>query len=351
MERRHLGRRRLMQIASASLSLGAVGSVGAASSPNEITFSGQLQAYDGRIVSGRKVYFSNGSRSEYIRTDDSGEFQASVEEDSRVRLGFYKSNNRQLLAPVQNGVPHIDGLQNYTIGGSSRDVGTIQLERGHLVTLRALNEEGEPVPDAEFHFRADGYGSGQHWNRCDLEGYLRIANADFRGVELAGVAEVTIGIPNGNGGTTSYVEQLTVEAPTTVVAQQGEGITVTTGDPPPTPEEPTTTETTERTSTPTETATTERTTEPRSTTEPGTTQETETATQRNTDTPTSRSTADDSRTRVQGTNSTNSSSQRGFLSNGDSTGELEFLSNPFFLTVSGFVLSVGGVVHNLLRGG
>lgn len=334
-------RRRFLQTTGV-LSVSGVGStglVGRVRGAETVTFSCMLNSYDGDPIVGRKCSVKNAGGSEYIETDRDGRLEATVETDSRVYLGFYKSG-RGLHAPVRNGVPHIDGLGAYSIGSSDKDIGTISLTRAYLVTLRGLRNDGSPATDAEFGFGADGYGSGALPSATD-EGYLVLNGADFRGIELAESANVTIRIPNDYDSELRYTESVFVDAHMTVTAQADDGITVEKHD-----TEQTTQTTTTTTQEPTTTTTTSTKAEPTTTTstttqEPPTTTQTATTT---TSTPSSKSATTTT------PNTTTESFQRGFFTNDGSSEDLDFLTNPFVLTVGGFLLSVVGIAQNLVRG-
>ena len=327
----YIRRRNYLRAVGGSVATIAVsGTVVSATESETVTLTGKLESSTGDPIAGRKVYNSG-----YTDTDSSGRFEMSVESNSRVRLGLYKSGN-QLLAPIKNGVPHIDGLGRHSVGSSDTDIGTISVSEAYLVNLRAIDNEGNPVTDAEFHVRADGYGSGSHMMTANESGYLVIRNADFTGIELAESAKVTITIPGNDGeADKQYQETIYVDGPKTVIAREGEGVTIKDHKP---------TESTTTTTTQTTTETTTSTTASETTT----TETTSTTTKisASTTSPTSSQTTE----MAMSANKTETQSKRGFLSNGESAGDYEFLTNPFHLTVGGFVLSVAGIAHNLLWG-
>jgi len=342
MDRPTVGRRAVLYTAGGALALGGISGVVGASSGSTKEVTGKLRAYDGDPVAGRKIHVGGDGGSVYVTTESDGRFTTQVS-GSSVRLGLYKSTPGQLTAPVRNGVPHIDEIGQYYLDSGSRDLGTINVQRGYLVKLRGLREDGTPATDAEFGFRADGYGPGRNWYRTDSEGYAVIDGADFRGVELAESVKVKIGVPGADGSVRTYSRYINVYGPLTITAKVGSGITVERGGSDvtqtSTTTETTTTSTTERTTRTTE-ATQTSTTEAETTTH---TTETATTTQNRTRTTTSASSEN-------ATDSIEQLPNRGFFSNGESAGDYAFVTNPFTLTVGGFALSVLGVLQNMIRG-
>lgn len=330
-----IGRRNYLQAVSSSIATaGLAGSPVSASTADYVTISGKLESHDGSPIAGRKVYVT---ASGYNETDDSGFFEEEVKSGEHVSLGLYKSQGGQLLAPVKNQVPHIDGFASLGYVSSDEELGTIEIPKAYLVNLRALDSEGNPVTNADFHCRADGFGSGYNLS-ANNDGYCVINGADFTGVELVESAEVTIKIPSSSGAVTEYKESINIDGPMTVIAQEGEGTTIREHKPG---------EITEATATqtPTETTTTATTSTPTSTTPT----KTRPAPTKTTVSTTSRTTT---RSAEIGTsvNATDTQANRGFFSNGESTDDYDFLTNPFYLTVGGFVLSAAGIAQNLIRG-
>jgi len=327
-----IGRRSYLRVIGGSIATAGVAETTAsATTAAKVTISGELESYDGNTVSGQTVYLTYGSGSNTIKTDNSGSFETSIESNSTVSLGLYNTT------AAKDGVPHIDGLGSYDVDSSNTDIGTISIERGYLVNLQAINNDGDPVSNAEFHVRADGYG--RTYRHANDSGYMYINNgADFTGLELAESVKVTIVIPGNSDGEADkkYQETIYVDSPMTVTAREGEGTTIK-------EQKPTETTTTTQTTTETTTSTTTTTATPTTTTET-------TATTTKTTVSTTPPTTIQSTEKAMSTNGTETPSKRGFLSNGESTGDYEFLTNPFHLTVGGFILSVAGIAHNLLWG-
>lgn len=330
-----IGRRNYLQAVSSSIATaGLAGTPVSASTADYVTVSGKLESHDGSPIAGRKVFVT---ATGYNETDDSGFFEEEVKSGEHVSLGLYKSQGGQLLAPIKNQVPHIEKFASLGYVSSDEELGTVEIPKAYLVDLRALDSDGNPVTNADFRCRADGFGA-RNGLSANNDGYCIIDGADFTGVELVESAEVTIRIPS-SGAVTEYKESINIDGPMTVIAQEGEGTTVREHKPG---------ETTEATATqtPTETTTTAMTSTPASSTTPI---ETRPATTKTTVSTTSQTTT---RSAEMGTsaNATDTRANRGFFSNGESTDDYDFLTNPFYLTVGGFVLSAAGIAQNLIRG-
>lgn len=309
-----LTRRGFLATAAITTSTAALSSRVTATQSRSVT--GKVVDYSGSPVAGRAVYWDD-----YHPTDSDGRFEFSVEQEG-IKLGFYKKESMQLHAPVKNNVPHIAGLGDYTIEEGGADLGEIQLPKAYTVDLRALNESGDPATNAEFGFGSGGFGSSSHWLDVNESGYLQLKNADFTGIELAGPASVTIKVPRDgpDSGMISYDKSLVVDSDKTVTARIGEGISVEDS----------------------QSSMGTTTTNDESTSSDSTTEAANTADETSTVTSTTGTTA---------STTTTNRPQRGLFSNGDSAVSRNAATDPFVITVGGFMLSVAGLAHNLLRGG
>lgn len=316
-----------------------IGVVGKARA-EKATLTGRLVSYDDQPINRGEVYFTGGA---YHSLNSEGRFSAEVDSYSEVGIALYKRQYAP-LAPIRNDIPHVYGLGDYGTG-TGRDLGTISVPRGYLIQMRALDANGDPVEDAQPHLRHEGHGTADYTLTTNSNGYMQISDTDFTGLELRGSVEATMTIPS-DGDTERLNKSIDFNSSAEVIFQVDEGVTVrdsstdtesqttastntvtqSTTDPsvPSTTSAPTASPTTRPTPTtaPTGSPTTTRSPVPTQTTDAGATP---------------RSTTGESRP------------QRGFLSNGN-PGELSFLSNPFFLTVGGFVLSVGGIFYQLVQG-
>ena len=279
-----------------------------------------------------------GGKHKQVTTDENGRFEAEVDANKTCDTGFYKyKTGPQNQEP--NGVPHVHVIGEYETGTGETDFGTLTVSEGHLVQVQALDSEGNPVRDARGSLTVKG--STGHYLRMtgdlntNFNGYFVVDNTSYSGIELAGTVELSVSIPNGNGGAMQYTEEFFVEEPLNITAQIGEGMTFTpareeqateTPKPTTTTTENPGTKVTTTTENPDKTTTAPEGTESQGESEAGTT-----------------TTAD------QNTTEDNAVS-RGFFSNGETSEDLAFLTNPFFLTIGGFVLSVAGIAQSLIRG-
>lgn len=322
-----MGRRAFLHASGLSLvSSGIVGGANAASAEDVVTLSGSVESHDGSPVPGWQVFISSrGDFHDYFELNDSGTFSAIVSPNTKYHLGFYKSPEGGYPAPVRSSVPHIEGLGEVTMGSRDVDIGTKTLSKAYPVDIRALDDGGEPAISAQIHFYSDGYGPGYRNTFVNEDGYYTIQEADFTGVDLAG--SVTVDVTFGEE---QYDGQTFVTSPMTAVAQRGQGITF---------EQNFRTETSRTTES--TTTTSERTTTKTKT--PTTTQQATANPPPSTDV---HSATTDSTQSVE----RDAAEIRGFFTNDGSSERLDLLSNPLHLTVGGFILSVFGVVLELMRG-
>jgi len=322
-----IGRRAFIQASGGTLvSSGIIGTAHAVSEEGDVILSGSVNSHEGNPMSGWQVFVaSRDGPSQYIELDDTGTFSASIKPDSKYYLAFYKSPDGGYPAPVRSSVPHIDGLGDVSVGSRNVDIGTKTLPKAYPVDIRALDGGGEPAPSAEIHFYSDGFGPGYWKTFVNEAGYYQVRESDFTGVDLAGSIQVEVSFDDEEYSTNSYVD-----GPMTIVARSGQGITFKEDQLP------------EETSTVTHTTTksTRTTTKIKS---PSTSQQLTSS-----PTPTN-DVATTTRTSGQATEG-KSDEIRGFFTNGSSAEEFSFLSNPLHLTVAGFILSVFGVILELLRG-
>lgn len=293
--------------------------------------TGKLVDYDGEPIARRTLSYNSKSAGHGSTvTDGDGTFEQRVSADSTYRLGFYKYKYGPKY-DEPNGVPHVCSLGEFSVQGGETDLGTVSVPRAHLVEVRTLDADGDPVGNAKADLNAQGeagdyWGTGPGTMRTNNDGYVVVDGGAYSGIELAGSVELTVSIPNGDGGSTQYSKTIYVDEPLSMVAQTGEGMTVARPGETPTA----TTETTARsTTTARKSGTAESTTAGRD------------------DGATNRSTSDEPRRVAEDADAVAS---RGFFSNDASGDELELLSDPFTLTVGGFVLSAGGIAHQLIRG-
>lgn len=325
-----VSRRQLLRTTGgAAIGGGALAVVGSSNARAEATVSGRIVASDGSGIGGRRLHSGEFD----VVTDDDGSFAARVDGGGQVRLALYKSHygEKTGLAPTRNQVPHVYGLGEYYIGSGDEDLGELKIPEASLVRLRALDSDGDPVADATPGVRHEGYGIGSYWMTTESDGWAYIRGADFAGIELAGRVKLSMEIPSDGGGAMKYEEDVTIDGPTDVVFQVGEGVSVS---------QSSVGSSAESTQTTTDT--------PAATDASGAT---ETPTPSDTTTETGSSTpAPETATSTAERPSAPTESPRGFISNGANADDLGPLNDPFVLTVGGFALSVAGILHNMVGG-
>lgn len=314
-------------------SLGLMAGSGLASAA--ITVSGRVVAHDGDPVAGRVVQ-NYGKGPFYVYTSSEGKFSAESEPDAQLSLAFYKGDQSTKIAPVRNHVPHVYVFGNYYTAKEDMELGELTVPKAHLVRLRALDEDGNPVHNATPGVRHQGAGIGDHYMSTESDGWAYINGADFDGIELTGNTLLSMEIPV-EGGTNILEKQVTIDGPKTVTFQVGDGVTVSE------------TESSKGTATPSQPTTLDTTTIQDSTLSNPSQPKTTTSTPQS---PTLRKTRTATGSTRRGSDNRNRTNdlKRGFFSNGESASDLGPLDDPFTLTIGGFALSVIGIAHQMIRG-
>lgn len=305
------------------LGVAAITATSGVATASTVTLKGKIINYNGKPVSHRKVAVNEqreGGNSGYMATDSNGEFSTTVNSNQSYRLALYKSGNGQLLAPILNDVPHIKGLGDHDVGTEDTDIGTLEIPRGYEVDVLVLDSNGEPVQGADVSFRDEsGYGSPDHLVTTDEDGYLVIENADFTGFEAVGFTNISASFSEdgSNDSEYKYNSRFHISEPSTIKVQADEGMSKVSGA------------NSDKSPIGTATSTSEA--------------------------PSSKTTTQGSTSRETGnaspsSPSTTTSPKRGFLRNGDDVQEIEIITDPLFMTVGGFTLSVVGILYQLTRG-
>lgn len=203
--------------------------------------------------------------------------------------------------------------------------------------MRALDSDGNPVQGAQPGINHGGFGAGKSILTTDEDGYMKIQNTYFTGVELSGRVKTAMTIPSEGAGSTKFQENFFFDSPKTLVFQVGEGVSVR--DSSESNDTPTMASTPADDAGSSTSSTTPTTTSTASPTSQATPQPTESA----------HSTSFTEEKGSGPATQTNTRPPRGFIVNGGEN-DLEFLSNPVTLTVGGFVLSVAGIAHQMMRG-
>lgn len=308
-------------------SLGIVGSnsIDTAQAAESVSFSGKVVTADGEPAGDVSMEADTNAWPRTI-TDSRGEFSLTVSANTGFNLGLYESKIDS-TPPKYDDIPFIFDFGNYTVADEDIDVGTLTLPEVHRVELQVLDKEGEPAPSAAPYVAAKreghGYGTGQSEIYLNHNGFLQLDGAKQTGAEFGG--PILLSVEFRESGAT-FRKTLSITEPTALIVQDGQGF--------------------READTPMATTTQATTTTP-----PTTSTKTATSTRATEELQTTASTTSQARMEpVKTTNTTGAKSRRGFFSNSEGPGEYEFLTNPVFLTVGGFVLSVAGIAQNLIRG-
>lgn len=283
----------------------------AASQSETVSVSGTVKSAVGRSLKDSHVVFVHQGTIEWYRADigSDGEFTVSLPTGAEYYLVFFDQEPGDLINPEFDGVPIIADLDEVSVDGVT-DLGGYTVPEAHVATIRVKNPNGNPLQNVPLSFRVpSGNGTGPGGYTTDENGYVTHVENDRSGVELAGSVTVETHPPGGGG---AILDNLFVDEDTrvtTVLRNQDEYNGVIER------------EDTEGTGTP---EIIEQTDDPNTTQDP---------------TDGDQSVAD---------RSSVDSSQRGFLSNG--ADEPAALSDPMNLTVGGFVLSVAGILYQLVGG-
>ncbi|MFC7215290.1 hypothetical protein ACFQO4_14530 [Saliphagus sp. GCM10025334] len=350
------------------------------SAAGETTLRGQIVDYTGSPIPQRYVTLSirEGGHEE-VTTDSQGKFEAELPSNEICDIGFY----RYKYGPKEsepNGVPHMYVIGEFSTGTGETDLGELHIEKGHLVQAQALDADGNPVGNAGADLTVKGQtghylGTGGNL-RTNHNGYVVVDDAPYAGMELTGLVELSISIPNDNGGNIEYSREFFVEEPLSITAQIDEGMSISSADEGSSDSDDQTSDTDDGTSgSEDQTSNTDDgTSEPddqTSNTDDGTSgsedQTSDEPSNSTSDSSTETSDRDtggtsDKSSEKDGTHNNSESASnesqheevtgetRGFFSNDAADEEYGMLSDPFTLTVGGFVLSAGGIAHQLIRG-
>lgn len=291
-----LSRRGFLAGVAGSAALAGGQSVGLAAA-DSVDVTGRVESAAGADVSGATVeVVEPENRDDRFETTlgSDGRFAGSVDTDGSYEVLFFDGTSSRLI-PDPNDRPfmYFFGLERIPSDG---DLGTLTLPRGYESQIRFVTAEGNPIEGLPVSFRApNGTGPGTGQFTTTPDGYVRHAAATDPGVELAGQVDLEVYPP---GGEPTFLERIGVTA-------EGEfSVTV------PNPRQ-------------------------------------YEVTIRDADSgdaiaePSSGSTEEGSRRGSDGR-------QRGFFTN--SGDEPPVLSNALNLTTLGFLLSVGGIAHQLVKG-
>ena len=305
----------------ATAGLGGTLLFGTASAQSDTsTVSATVESAFGSSLTDSHVVFSNTETREWYRADiaKDGSLRTSVPSGYGYDVVFFNQPQGSLIDPEFNGVPVIQDLDSIDVGGSEKTLGSYTVPEGHVAQLRVENEDGNPLQNVPLSFYTpSGAGTGPSSFTTNENGYVINVESSQPGIELAGSMTVRTHAPGGGG---EVLAQLFVDSDTSstaVLRNQDDYTNVIER------------EDTDGTATPGIVEQEQSTPDPSA---PDTAAPDPSAPDQAASAP-----ADDS-----------ASAQRGFLSN--SGDDPPLLSNPANLTVGGFVLSVGGIVYQMVGG-
>lgn len=168
-----------------------------------IEVTGVIESFDGVPVENARIWSRRvdpDSPSPYVRTDSEGEFNTTVPKGRPFRLGFYKSDEDDFHAKELDGVPHIYNLGRFDASNDDVDLGNITLPEAHKLDIRAVFAEKGGVEDADIGFAAGDessyFGNDPYATTTTSDGFLKLIDADFIGIEMAGDVKVVVRPPD-----------------------------------------------------------------------------------------------------------------------------------------------------------
>ena len=297
------------------------GTVAAQSGSTRVSASVEAEA--GTALTDSHVVFADQETHEWYRADidQNGTFSAELPSNTGYDVVFFHQRQGDLMRSAFDGVPVIADLDQIRVENESLELGTYTVPEGFVTTIRVVDSNGNPLEDVPLSFYTrQGAGTGPRSFTTNADGYVTHVASSQAGIELAGSMTIRTH-PRGGGGElldTTFIDE---EKSLSVVLRNPEEyddivVHADSG---------------EQTDTASETRapSTEVTGVKPSGTASGTTTPQQS--------PSDSSTGGDP-----------STGQRGFFSNG--ANEPDALSNPMNLTIGGFVLSVAGIVFQMVGG-
>ncbi|SIR82411.1 PKD repeat-containing protein [Haladaptatus litoreus] len=153
----------------------------------QTTTTGRLTTADGSPLTGDSVWSFDGGTHQYASTDETGSF--SLDEDGTV--GFYQQTDDHYWQ--RDGVADM-----YEICHSLENMGKITIPNAHVLDVRVLDADGNPVSDVSVRLRdhaADSSASVGIVGETNEDGFYRADSAPFTGVEVAGNVSIAVRSP------------------------------------------------------------------------------------------------------------------------------------------------------------
>lgn len=287
------------------------------------TVSGTVQSAAGASVGDSRVVLVNHDTREWYRAGlgDSGEFTKSIPTGATYDLMYFDGEVGDLISPDFDGVPAVADLDAVAVDTETDALGDYTVPEGYLIHIRIEDPEGNPLQNVPLSFYpSSGNGTGPSAYTTNENGYVTHVKSDRPGIELSASVTVRTHPPGGGGETLLTVFADEQKEKTAILRNPDEYNNVIVREDTDGSTTPATVESTDS-STPEETA-----------------ESTDSST------PTTQQIAGTDQSAQSG----DGQQQRGFLSN--SADEPAVLSDPMTLTVGGFILSVVGIINQMLGG-
>ncbi|MFC7202623.1 beta strand repeat-containing protein [Haloferax namakaokahaiae] len=181
--------------------------------------TGRLVSPDGQPIAGADLTALTNGSIEFGETDSNGNFSIYLPTDDSYSIGYLEARSSTSDdAGEVNGVADIAEIADVNSSVTS-DVGTVTAPVGHEVSIRVIDDSGEPIPDAQVHLDAvdaQNDSRGFSWiEHVDDDGYLYGEVDTTHGFELNGTVNVTPVAPDGDYRDVEG-QLVTIDGPTTL---------------------------------------------------------------------------------------------------------------------------------------
>jgi hypothetical protein len=280
-------------------------------------------AETGTALTDSHVVFADRETHEWYRADidEDGNFSVDLPSNTGYDVIFFHQKQGDLMRSAFDGVPVIADLDQIRVENEPMELGNYTVPEGFMTMIQVVDSDGNPLENVPLSIYTQyGAGTGPRSFTTNSDGYVTHAASSEAGIELAGSMTIRTHPASADG---ELLDNIFVDKETSVTVvlrnpEEYNGIVVH-------DESGEVTEPTPEAQTP-------------SASDP-TTQSTGTVPEK---------TAAQQSASGSLTGDNSNSVQRGFFSNG--ANEPEALSDPMNLTVGGFLLSVAGIVFQMVGG-
>ncbi|WP_410766545.1 beta strand repeat-containing protein [Haloferax sp. DFSO60] len=181
--------------------------------------TGRLVSPDGQPITGADLTALTNGSIEFGETDSNGNFSIYLPTDDSYSIGYLEARSSTSDdAGEVNGVADIAEIADVNSSVTS-ELGNVTAPVGHEVSIRVIDDSGEPIPDAQVHLDAvdaQNDSRGFSWiEHVDDDGYLYGEVDTTHGFELNGTVNVTPVAPDGDYRDIEG-QLVTVDGPTTL---------------------------------------------------------------------------------------------------------------------------------------